>query len=153
MLHSSHIISYVLAALQQSSTHVHETRYSETASHYLFERQNSTASTCGTPCALPGLPNLCCGQNTDCVVLAGNTTRLCCPTGNSCSTIEPIPCDIQLQNGTSHPENALVTTALTGTPPTCSDQCCPFGYTCTDTGACAEDQDQSIKPVTSSAIS
>ncbi|KAL1876591.1 hypothetical protein VTK73DRAFT_9255 [Phialemonium thermophilum] len=83
-----------------------------------------------------GLPsNFCCPQSTWCLALAGNTTTVCCPKFNSCSSILPIPCDIQLQNVTAFPSSPVLTTALGKKLPSCgrtADEatCCPFGYTC-----------------------
>jgi hypothetical protein len=120
--------------------------------HNLFER----ASTCGDPthtqCSQAGLPSdFCCGPSSDCIVLAGNTTVLCCPSGSSCSTIRPIGCDITQQNATANPDLALMTTALTAKLPTCGDSCCPFGYSCSSTNNCVLDANQDIAPTTSSA--
>lgn len=116
--------------------------------HSLFER----ASTCGDPthtqCSQAGLPsNFCCGPSSDCIVLAGNTTVLCCPSGSSCSTIRPIGCDITQQNATANPDLALMTTALTAKLPTCGDSCCPFGYSCSSSNNCVLDANQDLAPV------
>ncbi|RDW68513.1 hypothetical protein BP5796_09170 [Coleophoma crateriformis] len=128
-----------------------------TSARSLSEQLFTRASVCAdsfTQCSQAGLPsNFCCSQSTTCLVLAGNTTVLCCPTGSSCSTIAPITCDITAQNATLHPNNALKTTALTLSLPTCGSNCCPFGYTCNSSGNCQLSSDQSTAPGTSSSSS
>lgn len=114
----------------------------------LFQRQSQ--STCPVSsqvsCGLAGVPSdFCCPNGQPCVPLAANTTVLCCPQAD-CTTIKPIPCDIQLQNVTAHPDNTLKTTALNVTLPTCGTSCCPFGYTCNASGNCVMNADQTIKP-------
>lgn len=116
----------------------------------LFGRQDST---CGdssyTQCTTAGLPDdFCCPSDHSCVALAGKTTALCCPAGNDCTAIRPIPCDISLQDKSLHPENVVMTNALTGTLPTCAGMCCPFGYTCDGGGNCIQNSDQNAKPFT-----
>ncbi|PSS23093.1 hypothetical protein M430DRAFT_26027 [Amorphotheca resinae ATCC 22711] len=120
----------------------------------LFER----ASTCGDPaytqCSQAGLPsNFCCGPSSDCVVLAANTTVLCCPSGSSCSVIKSITCDITQQNATAHPDISLMTTALTGTLPTCGTGCCPFGYSCNSDNNCVINANQDTAPDSSTSSS
>lgn len=115
----------------------------------IFARQTNTCAAGGfSPCV--GAPaGFCCGPNVNCILLAGNTTVLCCPSGNTCPQIQPIPCDLSLQNNTLHPDNALKTTALTGTLPVCAGLCCPFGFSCSGNGVCQLDTDQSKAPSTS----
>ncbi|ROW11233.1 hypothetical protein VMCG_01320 [Cytospora schulzeri] len=115
------------------------------------------ASTCGdssyTQCN-QGLPDeFCCPSGESCIVLAGSTTALCCPSGGDCSEIEPIPCELSLEDKSQHPDNVVMTTALAGTLATCGDACCPFGYSCNSAGNCDMDADQSKKPVTGSVTS
>ncbi|KAI1347481.1 hypothetical protein F5Y01DRAFT_318675 [Xylaria sp. FL0043] len=101
-------------------------------------------------CLEDGLPNnFCCPTLSTCHVLAGNTTLLCCPGGSDCSTIQPIVCNISLQDPAANPEAVVKTTALSATLPTCGEQCCPFGYSCNGNGNCVEDEDQSQKPIAS----
>lgn len=124
------------------------------ASLNIFER----ASTCRDPkytqCSQAGLPsNFCCGPSSDCIVLAGNTTVLCCPSGNTCSTIKSIGCDISLQNVTANPDISLMTTALSATLPKCGGLCCPFGYSCNLAGDCTMDGNQDIPPTGASVPS
>jgi len=125
------------------------------ASSNLFER----ASTCLAPnysqCAgiqasLP--PTFCCPANSNCIPLAGNTTLLCCPTGQNCAVIQTIPCDVSLQNATSHPNNILKTTALSVPLAQCAGQCCPFGYSC-DGANCILNKNQDSVPSAASSTS
>ncbi|KAI0161220.1 hypothetical protein GGR57DRAFT_498737 [Xylariaceae sp. FL1272] len=104
-------------------------------------------------CPETGLPStFCCESDSICVVLAGNTTVVCCPTGSTCAEIEPIVCNITLQDPTTFPEAAIKTTALNSTLPVCGDACCPFGYNCdADAGNCVKNTDQSEKPAAGSS--
>ncbi|KAG9244581.1 hypothetical protein BJ878DRAFT_480033 [Calycina marina] len=124
------------------------------SSLHLFERQSTCGSDSLTQCGQSGLPsNFCCGSDMSCAALAGNTTVLCCPNGTDCQTIEPIPCDISLQNATLFPANSVHTIALTGEMAACGSACCPFGYTCNGDGNCAKSANQAALPSTSAASS
>lgn len=95
-----------------------------------------------------GLPSeFSCPSDTVCLALNNTNTvsAICCPKGSSCNLIQPVNCDIRLQNATAHPGAALQTTNLTANLPTCEGSCCPFGYICQDGNNCA------ILPSTSSA--
>ncbi|KAI1173846.1 hypothetical protein F4777DRAFT_580495 [Nemania sp. FL0916] len=120
----------------------------------IFERDGTCAKDF-TKCSQAGLPdNFCCPATSTCNVLAGNTTILCCPKGGNCSIIQPISCDISLQDPKAHPDAAAKTTVLNQKLPTCATGCCPFGYSCdADTGGCVIDKDQSKKPGSSSSTS
>ncbi|KAK3695386.1 hypothetical protein B0T22DRAFT_104232 [Podospora appendiculata] len=114
----------------------------------LFARQSSCAADFNK-CTKGNFPDyFCCPKNTTCINLAGNTTLLCCPSGNDCTKIKSISCDITLQDGKLHPEAVIKTTALGGTLGRCktANTCCPFGYTCTDSDECVMNQDQSMAP-------
>lgn len=129
--------------------------YIQASPAQLFGRQDST---CGdssyTQCTQAGLPDdFCCPSDHSCIALAGKTTALCCPAGSDCAAIRPIPCDVSLQDKSLHPENVVMTNALTGTLPTCAGMCCPFGYTCDGGGNCILNSDQNAKPFTSAAQS
>lgn len=121
----------------------------------IFERATTCVATGYTQCAgiqasLP--PTFCCPPTSSCLPLAGNTTLLCCPNGNDCSSIQTIPCDISLQNSTQHPDNILKTTALTIPLPQCNGACCPFGFSCDGTN-CARNQNQASVPSASTSTS
>ncbi|PYH98168.1 hypothetical protein BO71DRAFT_395464 [Aspergillus ellipticus CBS 707.79] len=81
--------------------------------------------------------SFCCPSTSNCISLDDNSSAICCPEGESCDYIEPITCDVQLQNATSHPKNSVKTTRLDDSLPKCGDSCCPFGYTCTGDSICA----------------
>ncbi|KAG6363552.1 hypothetical protein INS49_008653 [Diaporthe citri] len=121
----------------------------------LFGRQDST---CGDSsykqCTTAGLPDdFCCPSDNSCIALAGKTTALCCPAGNDCTAVRPIPCDVSLQDKSLHPENVVMTNALTGSLPKCAGMCCPFGYSCDGGGNCIQNSDQNAKPITTGAQS
>lgn len=91
---------------------------------------NSCASSGYSSCG-KGLPdNFCCPSESTCLILASNTTAICCPAGQDCSTIRTITCDIQQQNITVSPESEVLTTSLSKALPSCGINCCPFGYRC-----------------------
>lgn len=89
-----------------------------------------------------GAPNgFCCRSDAHCLVLASNTTVICCPSSSDCAVIQPITCDISQQNSTNFPNASIKTTNLTATLPSCDGECCPLGYSCTGT-ACKLNIDQ-----------
>ena len=97
-------------------------------------------------CAQAGLPdNFCCNEDTNCIPLAGDTTVLCCPKDSDCDSINPIVCDLSLQDASKNPNAAIKTTVLGGKLEACGSLCCPYGYSCAD-DSCVMDQDQSKKP-------
>lgn len=123
--------------------------YIQVSPSELFGRQDST---CGDSsyekCSQAGLPDdFCCPVGQSCIALAGKTTALCCPDGNDCSGIRPIPCDISLQDKSQHPENVVMTDALSGSLPKCNGLCCPFGYSCQG-DICSINPDQNATPIT-----
>jgi hypothetical protein len=124
-----------------------------TAASIRPERLFSRADTCAvgfTQCSGAGLPaNFCCQKDSICNVLAGGTTVLCCPSGEDCFKLAPITCDITQQNASLHSDSPVKTTALRGTLKTCGDGCCPFGYSCTVSGKCQRDENQSVAPIES----
>ncbi|KAI3392824.1 hypothetical protein diail_5173 [Diaporthe ilicicola] len=124
--------------------------YIQVSPSELFGRQDST---CGdssyNQCSQAGLPDdFCCPSGQSCIALAGSTTALCCPDGSDCNAIKPIPCDISLQDKSQHPENVVMTNALSGSLPQCNGLCCPFGYSCQGQN-CVINSDQNAKPFTS----
>jgi hypothetical protein len=122
-----------------------------TPAHELFERLSTCANSGYTQCS--GVPSgFCCAPSTTCLVLANNTTLLCCPSGDDCSTIAPITCNISEQNVTLHSDATLLTTNLTATLPSCgSGTCCPLGYSCSGT-ACVINENQGSAPSHTSSI-
>ncbi|KAK7719803.1 hypothetical protein SLS64_001984 [Diaporthe eres] len=127
--------------------------YIQVSAAELFGRQDST---CGDSsykqCATAGLPDdFCCPSDHSCIALAGKTTALCCPPDNDCTAIRPIPCDVTLQDKSLHPENVVMTDALTGSLPKCAGMCCPFGYSCDGGGNCIQNSDQNATPITTGA--
>ncbi|KAI1266818.1 hypothetical protein F5Y18DRAFT_349440 [Xylariaceae sp. FL1019] len=114
---------------------------------WLLERADTCAAG-SSKCPQAGLPaNFCCSTKETCLVLAGNTTVVCCPNGSDCSVIEPISCNITLQDPSKFPSAEVKTTEVDLKLPTCANGCCPFGFHC-DEGSvnCVEDDDQSLKP-------
>ncbi|ATY60295.1 hypothetical protein A9K55_006710 [Cordyceps militaris] len=99
------------------------------------------AVTCGS--SLPS--DFCCPKNTSCEALAGDTSALCCPAGGDCSRIQPISCNVRLQDPQSHADGPVFTSIFDIDLPKCGTNCCPFGYTCVDSG-CTRDTDQSKEP-------
>lgn len=83
----------------------------------------------------------CCPKDSNCMVLASNTTAVCCPKG-SCNLIEPIVCDLGYQNVSAFPKAPIHTTALDASLLRCGTQCCPFGYRCDSKNQCVLDEDQ-----------
>ena len=112
----------------------------------LFMRQSSCATNFNQ-CKIANFPNyFCCPSGQRCIPLAGNTTLLCCPEGSDCQKIQPVPCDISLQDGEKDPDAVVKTTALGGTLGRCGGQCCPFGFSC-DGKDCVMDQNQNAVPI------
>ncbi|KAL2133807.1 hypothetical protein VTI74DRAFT_1664 [Chaetomium olivicolor] len=93
----------------------------------------------------------CCPPGQRCIALAGNTTLLCCPSGGDCQRIEPLPCDLSLQDGEKNPDAVIKTTALGGTLARCGDSCCPFGYSCRN-NACIMDENQNVVPIQTNTV-
>ncbi len=113
-------------------------------------RQSSSCAPNYSQCKNANLPNyFCCPSGQKCIPLAGNTTLLCCPDGSDCQRIQPVPCDISLQDGEKNPDAVVKTTALGGTLSRCGGQCCPFGYSC-DGKECVMDRNQNAVPIQTS---
>ncbi|KAI1384712.1 uncharacterized protein F4822DRAFT_371302 [Hypoxylon trugodes] len=83
----------------------------------------------------------CCEAPKQCLLFAANSTVVCCP-DNDCSVIDPITCDITQQ---VFPADIL-TTIQKGNLPRCGNQCCPWGFHCTESGDCEADADQDQLP-------
>ncbi|KAH6619618.1 hypothetical protein B0J18DRAFT_249371 [Chaetomium sp. MPI-SDFR-AT-0129] len=142
-----------LALWAASIAAIHTAAASAVPFHELFQRQSQqtqTSSTCApnwNRCKNPDFPDyFCCGASTTCIALAANTTVLCCPAGSDCLRIQPVPCNLQLQDGKLNPDAVIKTTALDGKLGKCGDQCCPFGYSCVDR-LCVRDRNQNAAPI------
>ncbi|RAK97865.1 uncharacterized protein BO80DRAFT_427931 [Aspergillus ibericus CBS 121593] len=111
---------------------------SPTQAFGLLPRSSDSCPSNYNRCADIKLPDtFCCSSSSTCISLDDSTSAICCPDGESCDYIEPITCNVQLQNATAHPKNSVKTTRLDDSLPTCGDACCPFGYTCTGDSLCA----------------
>ncbi|KAI1648569.1 uncharacterized protein F4817DRAFT_68905 [Daldinia loculata] len=97
-----------------------------------------------SPCDPPAPPDFCCTIDTSCIVLAANTTVLCCPKASSgnCQEINVIACNLDQQGAFS----SVQTTVKEGKLPTCGTGCCPWGYHCGPDDLCYMDEDQSKPP-------
>ncbi|RAL11372.1 uncharacterized protein BO97DRAFT_392452 [Aspergillus homomorphus CBS 101889] len=106
----------------------------------LLPRSDDTCPSDYTQCSGSNLPStFCCPSTSTCISLDDSSSAICCPAGQSCDYIEPITCDVQLQNATSHPKNSVHTTRLDESLAKCGSKCCPFGYTCTGNSLCSLD--------------
>ncbi|KAJ6789004.1 hypothetical protein PWT90_06697 [Aphanocladium album] len=105
--------------------------------------------------ALPS--GFCCPKDSQCQSLAGGTTALCCPEGSNCDRIQPIACDVNLQDPKGNTDPTVVTSVFNVNLETCDNGCCPFGYSCaakiaaatgkpSSSGQCIRNKDQSKKP-------
>ncbi|KAM0514759.1 hypothetical protein ACHAPE_006433 [Trichoderma viride] len=104
------------------------------------------------PTSLPD--NFCCSQGTTCLPLAGDTTALCCPTGQTCEKIQPIACDISLQDPSKNSQSPIKTSVFDVSLGKCgANLCCPFGYSCVGGNQCQKDADQSTSPQSASSSS
>ncbi|KAK0729140.1 hypothetical protein B0T21DRAFT_350067 [Apiosordaria backusii] len=122
--------------------------------HEIFARQEDT---CAAPnfsaCGNANVPSsFCCPAGDKCIVLAGNTTVVCCPSTSTCQKLRPIDCNIELQDAEKAPDSVIKTTALGGSLPKCGSDCCPFGYSCVN-GECVMNSNQSAAPSQSSTPS
>ncbi|KAK7430342.1 hypothetical protein QQZ08_003090 [Neonectria magnoliae] len=86
--------------------------------------------------------DFCCPNDSQCMVIASNTTIVCCPKGVSCDAIQPIVCDVALQDIEEHPDAPIHTLALDKSMKRCGSACCPFGYVCRDGERCQLDDNQ-----------
>lgn len=116
-------------------------------------RSSATCPSDYSQCGNEFPSNFCCPTAGSCVSLAENTTVLCCPDGEDCSSIEPISCNIDDYNASTTPLSPVHTTNLTGQLPTCGSQCCPFGYSCSRAALCVMDADNTDGLATSTSTS
>ncbi|UKZ77473.1 hypothetical protein TrVFT333_005194 [Trichoderma virens FT-333] len=111
------------------------------------------ANTQSCPTGLPN--NFCCSQGTSCIPLAGNTTALCCPDGETCEKIQPITCDVSQQDPSKNQNSPIKTSVFDVSLEKCgTNLCCPFGFSCSgDNTQCVKNSDQSISPESASRSS
>jgi hypothetical protein len=112
----------------------------------IFERQLTCAASGRSSCPSSLPSTFCCPSDQSCIPLAGGTTAVCCLEPDGCSRIQPITCDLSLQDPANLPDATVKTTFLNGELATCGKGCCPFGYTCNDESQCVRDADQSVLP-------
>ncbi|KAI8963507.1 hypothetical protein F5Y11DRAFT_146952 [Daldinia sp. FL1419] len=95
-------------------------------------------------CDSPAPSNFYCHIDTNCIVLAANTTVLCCPKASrgNCQEINVIACNLDQQI----PFSSIQTIVREGDLPRCGTGCCPWGYHCGSDNLCYMDQDQSNPP-------
>ncbi|KAL7927619.1 hypothetical protein ACQKWADRAFT_8944 [Trichoderma austrokoningii] len=112
----------------------------------LFVRDSQCAAGLEScPASLPD--NFCCSQGTTCLPLAGNTTALCCPTGQNCEKIQPIACDLSLQDPSKNSQSPIKTSVFDVALEKCgANLCCPFGFSCAGGSQCQKNADQSTSP-------
>ncbi|KAH6987701.1 hypothetical protein BKA56DRAFT_612459 [Ilyonectria sp. MPI-CAGE-AT-0026] len=109
----------------------------------LFDRDDSSCALENyTQCGSQVPDNLCCPDDTKCMIIASNTTIVCCPKGSDCDTIKPIVCNVALQDTVKHPGSPIQTLALNASMETCGSACCPFGYICEGDSQCVLDKSQ-----------
>ena len=115
----------------------------------LFSRQAETCPENFSRCAGFGDAfTPCCPADYSCLALANNTTKLCCQKGSACTVLNPISCNLALQNISLHPKSTVSTTLLETGMRKCRDGCCPHGFGCdmslsSGRGACRKLADQS----------
>ena len=95
--------------------------------------------------------NFCCPKGTECLPADRGRTVICCPSGQNCSFVKPVTCDISQQNATRFPSNLVHTTELDSDLISCGSSCCPGGYAC-QSGMCAFRKDIS-RPISSTTSS
>ncbi|GAM89251.1 hypothetical protein ANO11243_072880 [Dothideomycetidae sp. 11243] len=102
-----------------------------------------------------GFPtSFCCPTNARC--LPANSTGIvaviCCPDGQDCDFVEPINCNITLQNALLFPTSAVHTLNLTENLPQCGSQCCPLSYGCVN-DTCVAHNGKAVIPSYPSSMS
>ncbi|RMJ12627.1 hypothetical protein CDV36_007723 [Fusarium kuroshium] len=88
----------------------------------------------------------CCPKDYSCILLAGDTSAMCCPAGRNCNEVKPITCDLRGQDITKYPKAPVMTIITNLKLETCGTMCCPFGYSCEGDSKCVLDEDQSSPP-------
>ena len=104
---------------------------------------NDDLNQCGS-----GLPDsFCCPEDTECLPVDRGRTVICCPSGQNCTFLRPVTCDVSQQNATRFPSKLVHTTELDADLADCGSSCCPGGYSC-QSGMCVLRRDIS-QPVSS----
>jgi hypothetical protein len=120
----------------------------------LFSRQDPVCGGIGglEQCG-NGLPSeFCCPKNTACQRLNSSEaiSVICCPTGQDCTFIQPITCDIEQLDAKLHPDNQIhLSTKIDLELPKCGGRCCPVGYSCNG-NMCKADPEASGTPSSTS---
>ncbi|KAL2216708.1 hypothetical protein M432DRAFT_622140 [Thermoascus aurantiacus ATCC 26904] len=110
----------------------------------LLRRDTDSCPNSFVRCGDSKLPSdFCCPSSSTCISLDDSSSAICCPNGADCSFIEPIACNVQLQNVTANPESTVKTTRLDDHLPICGVACCPYGYTCQGNNTCALNKETS----------
>ncbi|PTB65408.1 hypothetical protein BBK36DRAFT_1122012 [Trichoderma citrinoviride] len=118
----------------------------------IFQESKCSAGTSSCGAGLPS--NFCCSEGTSCIPLAGNTTAMCCPTGQTCEKIQPITCDVSQQDPSKNQQSPIKTSVFDVPLGKCgADLCCPFGYSCSGDDLCVKESDQSVSPEKAAASS
>lgn len=74
---------------------------------------------------------MCCHIDTEPLILAGNTTVLCCPMGFPCKYIKPTICGREYYRPQpAYSDPPAVSTIWDQDLPKCGTNCCPWGYSC-----------------------
>ncbi|KAE8136206.1 hypothetical protein BDV38DRAFT_272256 [Aspergillus pseudotamarii] len=117
---------------------------------HLALRDSDSCPSSYQKCGAAGLPgSFCCPSSSTCISLDNASSAICCPKGQACTYIEPINCNVQLQNATLHPTNPVKTVRLDDQLPKCGNSCCPFGYKCKGNQLCEMDNNISSTPTPS----
>ncbi|BAE56487.1 unnamed protein product [Aspergillus oryzae] len=118
----------------------------------LAQRDSDSCPSSYQKCGAAGLPDsFCCPSSSTCISLDNASSAICCPKGQACTYIEPINCNVQLQNATLHPTNPVKTIRLDDQLPQCGNSCCPFGYKCKGNQLC--EMDNNITSTTTTGTS
>lgn len=90
-----------------------------------------------------------CPSSSKCIGLDNGTSAICCPHGENCETVQPVSCNVQLQNPASYPCSTLKTSRLDADLPRCGQSCCPRGYTCRGDSVCIMDKASAFNAMSS----
>ncbi|KAI0117574.1 hypothetical protein F4776DRAFT_673065 [Hypoxylon sp. NC0597] len=82
--------------------------------------------------------DFCCQKDSSCLLVAANTTVICCPPGWDCKKIGSISCD----PGALTFPSEIQSTVRHGNLTECNNECCPWGYFCNAASNCELFPDQ-----------